>query len=95
MSATLEQKIDKILEKLEKTSVDIAILNSTIMYQKEKTDDNNRKIDNLKAQLNELENDVIELKQSVKVAKWGVGIVISAIGSIILFIANSIFDFFK
>jgi len=92
---SLEDKVDKILEKLEITQIEITKLHERMSNEKTKTDKNERRIDEIDKEVNLLENEVIKIKHFLSIAKKVVYVTISVIGSIIFFSIEQIITFFK
>lgn len=92
---SLEAKIDKILEKLETTQIEIAKLHERMSSEKIKVEKNEKKIEDLEVEVNKLENDVIKIKHFLSIAKKITYVILSGIGTIILFSIDQIISFFK
>lgn len=88
---SIEDKIDKILDKLEKTSVDVAVLCEVVKENKNDIIKNEKEINLLKQEVNEMKTEVEKLKGHINLAKYVAGLVISGMGAIIF----NIFDMFK
>lgn len=92
---SLESKIDKILEKIEYTQVDIAKLNERMIQQKEKNEKNEKEIEDLEIEFNQLENEVIKIKHFISIAKKIFYGTITSISTLILFSIDQIIKFFS
>lgn len=92
---SLESKVDKILEKLEVTQIDIAKLHERMVNEKIKVEKNSDKIEELKNDYNILENEVIKIKHFLSIAKKITYATISLISSIILFSLEQVINFFR
>lgn len=92
---SIESKVDKILEKLEYTQIDIAKLHERMVNEKVKTEKNSDKIEELKKDYNLLENEVIKIKHFLGIAKKITYATISLVGSILIFSLEQVINFFK
>lgn len=92
---SIESKVDKILEKLEYTQIDIAKLHERMVNEKVKLEKNSDKIEELKKDYNLLENEVIKIKHFIGIAKKFTYATISIVGSILIFSLEQVINFFK
>lgn len=92
---SLETKIDKILEKLEITQIEITKLHERMSSEKVKVEKNETKIQKIEEEVNKLENDVIKIKHFLNIAKKITYVIMSVIGTIIMFSIEQIISFFK
>lgn len=92
---SLESKVDKILEKIEVTQIDIAKLYERMTHEKQKVEKNQQKIEDLEVEVNKLENEVIKIKNFLSIARKIFYGTITFISTLLFFSVDQIIKFFS
>lgn len=80
---SVEQKLDKVLDKLEQTRIDIEVLCTIVKGSTEDIKETEKDIRGLQDELDEIKIEVNSLKQVVAILKWVVGVAVTFASAII------------